>query len=161
MSDWPGVYMEYIRSLSLTPQAFFVAGCWPVYRHLFLSVNLISCKACQGIKEHCFDSQTCRAWKKFTETKKDSAARQRRKKRNSRPGDNALINLLSTDDFARPSVYIGFRLRASLELCWSDVLSVSCRGPWIFAPSANNSVRTQSCPTPPSRSARRSDLTHP
>ena len=36
---WPAVYHRLIRGLSPGPRALFVAGCWPVYRRLFVSVN--------------------------------------------------------------------------------------------------------------------------
>ena len=72
-----------------------------------------------------------------------------------------LINRGSTGDFVPPSVYIGFRLFVLLERRSSDVSSMPWRVRWTFVSWANNSVGTQSCPTPPGRSAVRPDPTQP
>ena len=93
--------------------------------------------------------------------KRRSIVRQPGTKRASRPGDKPLINRWSTADSVPPSVCIGFRLFVLLERRWSDVSSIPWRERWTFVSWANSSVGTQSCPTPPGRSAGRSDPTRP
>ena len=59
------------------------------------------------------------------------------------------------------SVYIGFRLFVLLERCSADVSSMPWRVRGTLVSWANNSVGTQSCPTPPGRPAGRPDPTRP
>ena len=75
-TKWP-VDPQFICGLSPGQRALFVAGCWPVYRRLFVFAKLLSCKACPGtfqihtnlkeFQENRQYSSMCIAWRAWTQ----------------------------------------------------------------------------------------------
>ena len=123
------------------------------------------CQACNRRVRRTKPNETNSKWihkqAKLRETKKcRSTGQQPRTKSACRPADKPLINRGSTAHFV-PSVYIGFRLFVLLEKRSSDVSSIPWRVQGTCVSWANNSVGTQSCPTPPGRPAERPDPTRP
>ena len=107
------------------------------------------------------NSGTYLASKKITKKRLRSTVLQPRTKLASRSGDELLINCEWIIDFAPLSVYIGFRLFSLLERRWMTFLRCLGWNSGLFLSWANDSVCAQSCPTPPGRSAGRSDQSRP
>ena len=115
-----------------------------------------------GLGRFCFKFPDMPCMKRVYRDKRCRSTGQQPGTKNAfRPAIKPLVNRGSTAHFVPPIVYIGFRLFVLLERRSGDVSAISWRERWSFVSWANSSVGTQSCPTPPGRSAGRPDPSCP
>ena len=105
------------------------------------------------------DSRTCLARKGFTKNKTSVGPLVSSQEQRARLVPH--LNSGSNFHFVPPFVYIRFRLFVLLEGGSCDVSAIPWRVYGTCVSWANSFVGTQSCPTPPGRSAGRPDPTRP